>query len=142
MNLHLLTFNFLIVKLKLKVNYISRVGNEDTHTFKVEILTSQEENLISGLSAPIYIKVPKEKAYELSMGILNLDSEGNPSVKAINENNEVVTYDLEIITSSKNGVVVRGLTRTLPDSLNVITIGHLLTTAGEKVNPTFQKDVK
>lgn len=124
------------------VNYISKVGDKETHTFEVEILTNKESNLVSGLSAPIYISLGEIMAYNISMGFLNLDSEGNPSVKTIDENNIVRTHKLKIISNSETGVWVSGLEQTLPPSMNIITIGHLLTTEGEKVNPTFQSSLE
>lgn len=121
------------------VNYIPKVGNQDTHTFKTEIITNKYENLISGLTAPIYISLPSEKAFLISPSYLGLMDNGTPSVKIV-VNDTVKIIPIEILNRGDNGIWVRSLNENYKESLNIITIGHILVNDGTKVKHSSSKD--
>jgi RND family efflux transporter MFP subunit len=114
------------------INYIPKVGDQQTHTFKVEILTNKSENLISGLTAPIFISLKPEMAFNISPSFINLDDDGNLIVKIV-EKNLVKNIAIKIINQAENGVWIKSLNENYQKELNIITIGHILVNEGTKV---------
>lgn len=122
-------------KLNAKFTYISQVGDLNTHTFEAKILSDKKDNLKSGISMPVYVSVGQYKAFNISLSFITKHN-NVLNLKTV-ENDIVKNIPIEILTNSKNGVWIKGLNQELPDSLNIITIGHLLVLEGDKVKSTL-----
>ncbi len=90
---------------------------------------------MSGLTAPIYISLPKEKAFMISPSYIGLTDKGNPSVKIV-ENDLVKEIPIQILNQAKNGIWIKSLDENYQNNLNIITIGHILVNNGTKVKHT------
>lgn len=122
-------------KLNAKFTYISQVGDLNTHTFEAKILSDKKEYLKSGISMPVYVSLGEYKAFNVSLSLITKHNEVL-NLKTV-ENGIVKNIPIEILTNSENGVWVKGLNEELPDSLDIITIGHLLVLEGDKVKSTL-----
>jgi multidrug efflux system membrane fusion protein len=121
------------------INYIAKVGDTATHTFKTEIISkSNTENLFSGLTTPVYISLGYVQAYQISPSYINNDAEGNLFIKTV-KNDKVKNHKIKILNHSDNGFWISGKDKQLPDEINLITIGHLLVNEGVKVKHTLAK---
>ncbi len=122
-------------KLKAKFTYISQVGDLNTHTFEAKVISDKKDNLKSGISMPLYISLGEYKAFNISLSLITKHNDVL-NLKTV-ENGIVKNIPVEILTNSENGVWVKGLNEELPDSLTIITIGHLLVIEGDKVKSTL-----
>ena len=121
------------------INYIAKVGDTATHTFKTEIISkSNTKNLFSGLTTPVYISLGHVQAYQISPSYINNDSDGNLFIKTVKDN-KVKNYKIQILNHSDNGFWISGKDKELPNEINLITIGHLLVNEGVKVKHTLAK---
>ena len=68
--------------------------------------------------------------------MISLDASGALLVKAVKEDNKVVSYPIEVIQSESNGIWLLGL----PDVVNVITMGQGFVLPDQIVEPTLVTD--
>lgn len=121
------------------VNYIARVGDNITHTFKAEIISNDNTNdLFSGLTAPVYISTGVYQAYQISPSLIN-NSDGDLFIKIIKDN-KVVNLPVKILNHSDNGFWIIGDKNELPEEIHLITIGHLLVNEGSEVKHTLASE--
>ena len=114
------------------VTYISRVGDAETHSFRVEAeIPNPERILNAGTSAELSIAVNKEPAHFLSPAVLALDDSGIVGVKSVNNEDIVNFYPIDLVRSEASGIWVSGL----PEQVRVITQGQGFVNAGEAVIP-------
>lgn len=119
-----------------KISYISRVGDSETHSFRIEAdIANTDLDLNAGVSAQLSIAVGKENAHFISPAVLSLNDEGTVGVKAVNKDSKVVFYATELIRSEANGIWVSGL----PQRLQMITQGQAYVNPGEKVMPVAEQ---
>jgi multidrug efflux system membrane fusion protein len=114
------------------VTYISRLGDEETHSFRVEAEVPNAEGLLrAGVSAEIRIAIGREAAHFLSPAVLSLSRTGEVGVKSVDEEDRVQFHPIELLRSEAEGVWVIGL----PTRIQVITQGQEFVNAGERVIP-------
>jgi multidrug efflux system membrane fusion protein len=128
-------FKFKDYNLDAKFTFLSKVGNLNTHTFDAKILSKKQDNLKSGLSLPVFVSLGNKKAFNVSLSLIT-KHKGYLNLKTV-ENNIVKNIPIEIITNSEKGVWISGLNTELPESLDIITIGHLLVLEGDTVKSSF-----
>lgn len=115
-----------------KVTYISRVGDAETHSFRVEAEVPNPEGLLNaGTSAELRIAINKEAAHFLSPSVFSLDGNGVVGVKSVDDEGTVRFYPIDLVHTEVDGVWVSGL----PENARVITQGHGFVNAGESVIP-------
>jgi multidrug efflux system membrane fusion protein len=114
------------------VTYISHLGDEETHSFRMEAEVPNPEGLLSaGVSAEIRIAIGREAAHFLSPAVLSLSEQGEVGVKSVDEDGRVHFHPIELMRSEAQGVWVTGL----PSRVRLITQGQEFVNAGEKVIP-------
>ena len=115
-----------------QVTYISRVGDTETHSFRVEAEVPNTDRLLhAGASAELRIAVDKEAAHFLSPAVLALDDTGEVGVKSVSDAGVVRFHPISLVRTEADGVWVSGL----PAQVRVITQGQGFVTAGESVTP-------
>jgi len=115
-----------------KISYISRVGNSQTHSFRIEAeVPNTEFKINAGVSAKLHIRVGAEKGHFISPAVLSLNGKGSVGVKAVDQTGKVVFYPTELIRSEVNGIWVSGL----PEKIRMITQGQAFVSSGETVIP-------
>lgn len=114
------------------VTYISRVGDTETHSFRVEAEVPNPQGVLNaGTSAELRIAINQEAAHFLSPAVFALDDSGVVGVKSVNDEDIVRFYPIELVRSEAAGVWVSGL----PEQVRVITQGQGFVNAGEAVIP-------
>lgn len=112
------------------VEYIASNATEETRTFPVEIsVPNPGRDIPSGISAEVRIPVGRTPAHFLSAALLALDSDGTLGVKAVDAENRVVFYPIELVRAETSGIWVAGL----PERLDLISVGQGFVSAGETV---------
>lgn len=115
-----------------RVSFVARLGDEETHSFRIEAEVPNPEGLLNaGTSAELVISTGTEQAHFLSPSSLALDDTGQVGVKVVDQQQQVVFFPIQIIRTQANGFWVTGL----PDQAQVITLGQGFVTPGEKVIP-------
>lgn len=114
------------------VTYIAKVGDNQTHSFRVEAEVPNSEGLLNaGTSAEIRIAVGKETAHFLSPAVLALNARGEVGVKTVSTEAVVDFYPVTLVRTEADGVWVSGL----PLDARVINQGQGFVNAGETVVP-------
>ncbi|MCU7843921.1 MAG: efflux RND transporter periplasmic adaptor subunit [Candidatus Thiodiazotropha sp. (ex Monitilora ramsayi)] len=114
------------------VTYISRLGDTETHSFRVEAEVPNPDGLLNaGVSAEIRIAIDREAAHFLSPAVLALSDKGEVGVKSVDEEGFVRFHPIELVRTEADGVWVSGL----PSTLQVITQGQGFVNTGEVVIP-------
>ncbi len=115
-----------------QVTYISRLGDAETHSFRVEAEVANPEGLLhAGTSAQLRIAINNEAAHFLSPAAFSLDDTGEVGVKSVNDEGVVYFYPIDLVRTEADGVWVSGL----PEQVRVIIQGQGFVSAGESVIP-------
>ena len=121
-------------KLEGKVTYISSAAESGSRTFRVEVTAPNPKGLPVGVSATVRIPLAPIEAHFVSPAWLSLEDTGQVGVKAVDEQDRVVFYPVDIVRAERDGVWVSGL----PGSLRIITVGQGFVRPGEPVRPMLR----
>lgn len=112
------------------ITSLAKVAENDSRSFKMEIKVPNKDLILnSGQSVVARVHVSETQAHLVPKSVITLDIKGNIIVKVINEQNEVIELKADIIDEDEDGFWLVGL----PDSINLITLGHQFVNNGEKV---------
>ncbi len=115
-----------------QVTYISRVGDSETHSFRVEAEVPNPQGLLNaGVSAEMRIAIGTESAHFLSPAVLSLDDAGAVGVKSVSDEGVVRFYPITLVRTEADGIWLAGL----PHQVRVITQGQGFVNAGDAVIP-------
>jgi multidrug efflux system membrane fusion protein len=113
-----------------ELTYISRVGDPQTHSFRVEAKVKNTDSLLnSGVSIELRITTGYEAAHFVSPAVLSLDTRGEVGIKSVNEASTVNFHPVKLLRTGADGVWVTGL----PKKVRIITQGQGFVNAGESV---------
>jgi multidrug efflux system membrane fusion protein len=119
------------------VRYVSSMADPATRSFRVEVLVDNPpERVMTGVSAEIRIPTAQLRAHLISPAILALGDAGELGVKAVDDENKVTFYPVEVVKTESQGAWVTGI----PDDVNLITLGQGFVNAGELVQPVTDPD--
>lgn len=120
------------------ISYVGAVASEQTHTFPVELQIPNPDGLIiEGITAALSLPVAQSFAHRLPQSALSLNDAGALGVKAVDADNRVVFYEVQILGDSEEGMWLGGL----PPELTVITIGGEFVKPGQHVHPVYASAV-
>lgn len=103
------------------VTYVGSSANESTRTFPVEMQIPNPDGLIiEGITAELHLPIEQILAHNVPPSVLSLLDNGELSVKAVDENNKIITYPIQILGDSSDGIWLGGL----PDKLTLVVVGH------------------
>lgn len=115
-----------------RLTYISRLGDAQTHSFRVEAQVANPEGRFNaGSSVELRIAVSRNPAHFLSPAVLSLGSQGEVGVKSVDDRGLVHFHPIDLVRTEADGVWVSGL----PERLRVITQGQGFVKHGETVTP-------
>ncbi|WP_068081898.1 efflux RND transporter periplasmic adaptor subunit [Polycladidibacter stylochi] len=118
------------------VRYIAQSSDMNTRTFRVEIeIPNSDHSLRDGLTATAFLALDTQNVHFISPGVLTLSDEGSIGVRAVDENDTVVFYPVEIVGGDTDGVWLDGL----PAKFRLITVGQDFVKAGEVVEPVLER---
>jgi membrane fusion protein, multidrug efflux system len=117
-----------------EISYISKLANNQTRTFQVEVSAENTVNAGEGLTTTLTLFKQGVIAHFFSPAFLTLDNAGDLGVKLVNEDNLVEFVKVKIISSNPDGVWVSGL----PESFKLIVVGQGFVAAGDTVSPAAE----
>ena len=114
------------------VTFVGTSAASETRTFLAEVEVENADGAIpAGVSAEVVIPTGTTTAHFLSPSIVSLNTEGALGIKAVNDNNVVAFYPIQVVKAQIDGIWVTGL----PDRLDVITVGQGFVNEAETVTP-------
>lgn len=114
-----------------EVSFISRMGDEATRTFAVEVTIPNADHAIrAGMTAELSILLPPEAAHRIPQTALTLDDDGRLGVR-VAEEGQARFYPVRIRRESRDGVWIEGL----PETADVIVIGQEFVRDGSSISP-------
>lgn len=115
------------------LTYIARVGDAETHSFRVEADVPNESGLLNaGVSAELRIAIGREAAHFVSPAVLALDDSGAIGVKTVTGDGVVEFHKVTLVRTAADGVWITGL----PARARVINRGQGFVNTGETVVAT------
>ena len=115
-----------------KIRYVSALADEATRTFRVELeIANPDAKISAGISAKIIISLENVSAHKVTPGLLTLNAQGSLGVKAINADNRVEFYPVDLLRNEVDGVWLAGL----PMEVTLITVGQGFVRPGDQVEP-------
>ncbi|SFE95576.1 membrane fusion protein, multidrug efflux system [Sulfitobacter brevis] len=119
-----------------KVSFISNAADPATRTFRVEIeIPNPDRAIRDGQTVEIAISSAGVKAHLIPQSALTLNDEGNLGARLVDDASVVVFAPVQVMRDTAEGVWVTGL----PETANVIVLGHEYVTAGVTVAPTWRE---
>lgn len=114
------------------LSYISRDASAQTRTFRVEIsIPNPDLKIPAGMTAEIALKAEATDAVILPRSVVTLSANGDLGVRAVDKDNKVVFYPIDLVDDTPTGLVLAGI----PPEARIIVAGQELTTEGQTVNP-------
>lgn len=113
------------------VRFIGAAATPGARTFRVEVAAENPLRLPVGMSATVRVPLSEVEAHRLSPAWLSLADDGQIGIKALDDEDQVVFYPVEIVRAEREGLWVSGL----PTRLRVVVIGQGFVQVGEQVNP-------
>lgn len=120
-----------------RVTHVSKVADEATRTFRVEIETPNEDlSMRDGMTSEIHIELAPRPAHLLSPAYLTLNDQGVVGLRLVDDAGRVAFNPAEILSDTPEGAWVGGL----PDEAEIIVLGQEFVRAGQDV--TVVKDAE
>ena len=113
-----------------RVSKIASTANIATRTFTIEVtLDNQDGSLLAGMSAEASVTIDMVEAFEISPAHLNVDEDGQLTVKIASADNRVETMSVELVRTSGNSAFISGLA----EGTIVLAAGQAFLSEGESV---------
>lgn len=103
------------------VRYVSRVSDNSTRTYRVEVeIDNSDLGIPDGMTAELQIPVGIKMAHHVAPSVLTLNDQGQVGVRGIVDENRVVFYPVELQGGNRDGIWIGGL----PEKIDLIVVGH------------------
>ncbi|MDN2567000.1 efflux RND transporter periplasmic adaptor subunit [Aquibium sp. A9E412] len=113
------------------VRYISRAASPQTRTFRVEVAVDNPERAVpAGMTTEVTLRATPVEAVVLPRSVVTLSNEGDLGVRAVDAENRVVFYPIDLVDDTPQGLVLGGV----PADARIIVAGQDLVSEGETVN--------
>jgi len=117
------------------IHYISRVANETTRTFRVDVWIDNPDALIpAGLTASVKLEAGAQRAHKIPSSSLTLSDQGALGVRIVDETNIVQFVPVKMLDDTPDGTWVSGL----PETVRLITVGQEFVVDGQSVAPVSE----
>ena len=117
-----------------RVSYLSHLADPATRTYQMEMTVpnsagSGQSLMRAGVAAEVQVQSRSVEAHRVPAALFSLDDQGNLLLKALDDENRVLSLPVSMIGDDSQGVWVTGL----PFKVRLITVGHEYVLAGEQV---------
>lgn len=117
------------------IHYISRVANETTRTFRVDVWIDNPDAAIpAGLTASVKLEAGAQRAHKIPSSSLTLNDKGALGVRTVDESNVVQFIPVTMLDDTPDGTWVSGL----PSKVRLITVGQEFVVDGQSVAPVSE----
>lgn len=111
------------------VRYVSKMADQKTRTFKVEIaIDNTSGNIVAGIAAKVRVMLREVQAYKIDSSALVLSDDGRVGVKTVVDNTARFV-DVTVIEEGRDGIWVTGLV----GDVDIVTSGQAYLSDGQKV---------
>lgn len=120
------------LEVKGTVRYVSHDATAATRTYRVEVAVPNDDGRIpAGMTAEITLRAEPVEATVLPRSVITLSAGGDLGIRAVDADDKVVFYPIDIVDDSPNGLVLGGI----PADVKIIVAGQELITEGDTVKP-------
>ena len=117
------------------IHYISRVANDTTRTFRVDVWIDNPDAAIpAGLTASVKLEAGAQRAHKIPSSALTLNDKGALGVRVVDEANVVKFLPVSLLDDTPDGTWVAGL----PATVRLITVGQEFVVDGQLVAPVSE----
>ncbi len=121
------------------VRRIAPTADSATRTFEVELeVANQGDRLLDGMTAKVFLPAQEVSAHRITPALLALSDDGAVGVKAVDAQNKVVFYPIEIVEDTAGAMWVSGL----PETVTLITVGQAYVAPGATVKPVPEDEAE
>jgi multidrug efflux system membrane fusion protein len=114
------------------LRYISRDASSATRTFRIEVaIPNEDKKLPAGMTAEITLHADPTDSVALPRSVVTLSSEGDLGIRAVDKENKVVFFPIDLVDDTPAGLVLAGI----PADARVIVAGQDLVREGDEVKP-------
>jgi multidrug efflux system membrane fusion protein len=115
-----------------EVRFVSRAATPATRTFRVEVAVPNTDlSIPAGMTAEITLRAAPVDSTVLPRSVVTLSSGGDLGVRAVDSDNKVVFYPIDLVDDTPHGLVLSGI----PAQARIIVAGQELVAEGDVVNP-------
>lgn len=114
------------------LRYVSRDASAATRTFRIEVaIPNEDKSLPAGMTAEITLRAQPTDSVMLPRSVVTLSSDGDLGIRAVDKDNKVVFYPIDLVDDTPKGLVLAGI----PAEAQVIVAGQDLVSEGDEVKP-------
>ncbi|MCY4007302.1 MAG: efflux RND transporter periplasmic adaptor subunit [Rhodobacteraceae bacterium] len=116
------------------VTFVARSGDPDTRTFRIEVTVNNDDLRIrDGSAAEVFVATDNQMAHLVPQSVLTLNDQGILGVRTVDQDTARF-HAVEIIRDSVDGVWISGL----PESVDIIVVGHEFVIDGSRVTVVYR----
>lgn len=121
------------------VQYISRVADDVTRTFRVDLwIDNPDASIPAGLTAEVQLTAGNRKAHMVRTSALTLNELGVLGVRTVDADDIVHFMPVTLLDDTPDGAWIAGL----PETVRVITVGQEFVIDGQKVETSGSEVAK
>jgi len=115
-----------------EVRFVSKDASASTRTFRVEVAVPNADGAIpAGMTAELTLRAAQVDSVVLPRSVVTLSGEGDLGVRAVDAQNKVVFFPIDLVDDTPGGLVLGGI----PADVRVIVAGQEMVREGDVVNP-------
>ena len=112
------------------LTFVGKQSADESRTYPIEVTVPNPDFAItSGLSAEIEVSLKAQPAHKVGMSYVVLDANGEMGVRAVDDQQRVLFYEIEVVREDPDGLWVSGL----PETVTLITVGQEFVSPGQRV---------
>lgn len=114
------------------IRYISRQADPVTRTYSVEVAVPNSDLRIpAGMTTEVILRGNSVSATPVPRSIITLNDAGELGVRAVDAENTVVFYPIDIVDDGTDALILAGI----PDGARIIVLGQNIISEGQTVDP-------
>jgi len=114
------------------IRFISREAQSSTRTFTVEVEAPNPDLAVpAGMTAEVILRGEPVNATPVPRSVVTLDDAGELGVRAVDDDNRVVFYPIDLVDDSTDALLLGGI----PKGARIIVVGQNFVSDGQTVAP-------
>lgn len=112
------------------LTFIGKQSADQSRTYPIEVTVPNPDfSISSGLSAEVEVALHAQPAHKVGMSYVVLDANGEMGVRAVDDDQRVLFYPIDVVREDPDGLWVSGL----PAEVTLITVGQEFVSPGQQV---------
>lgn len=114
------------------IRFISREAQSSTRTFTVEVEAPNPDLAVpAGMTTEVILRGEPVVATPVPRSVVTLDDAGELGVRAVDDDNKVVFYPIDLVDDSTDALLLGGI----PKGARIIVVGQNFVSDGQAVTP-------